>query len=133
MKIAVYNKATGIIRALYEVTPDHAALQCLEGEAYSEGDADPVRHRFDADGRRYDYVPVKPDPDAIFDEVSHRWISKTEQVAAHNATVIAQINGLELKQLRATRELAIDPNNDTAKQRLQQIDQQIQAQRALLI
>lgn len=101
-----------------------------------EGVTHPHAQRVDTEtGQLVDWQPPKPSDDYEWDASTRRWVKKREVAAAERASAQAQaeINALELQQLRAIREALIEtlPDGD-AKRRLVEAEAAIAARRPLL-
>lgn len=112
-----------------------AENNCPLGYEIIEGQFDPLSQRVNlATGEVIDYQPEQPSADHEWNVDARRWRLKPEVVERNNQRATAQqtIATLEAQQPRAMRELAIDPNNADALQRLQSIDAAIADQRRII-
>jgi hypothetical protein len=107
-----------------------ALSNCPPGHRPIEGSYDHERQRVDLTGdelRVVDYQPPQPSPDHEWNETNRRWqLSQAacdRQVKRRSAS--AQIAALEASQARPVRELLRDPTNVAARERLDEIDEQI--------
>lgn len=98
------------------------------GEAAIEGMFDHLSQRVDVEsGEVVDYQPPQPDADHEWIAEARRWrkrpeIAEAERLDRRSRERIAE---LEIAQLRPLRELAVDPDNAAAKQRLVEIEAEI--------
>lgn len=104
-----------------------------------EGAYDHLSQRVElSSGQVVDYQPPRPDDDHEWREDvvngRPRWVKRDDVLERERLAAEArrEIDRLERSQLRAMRELAIDPTSVEAKQRLQQIDDEIAAKRPAL-
>jgi hypothetical protein len=147
--VTLFSLETGLFKRVIGV-PEHALERNVpEGFGYVDGALDPLSQRVDvaamllaAPGDHsapsdfvVDYQPPKPDDDHEWRENAvngrPRWVKKPEVVARERRAAAAQrdIERLELAQHRPLRELTLDPQNATAKQRMQEIEDAIAAKR----
>jgi hypothetical protein len=129
MKYTVADLAAGgvFLRHL-SCGDDQLAVNVADGEFPVKGHHDLYATRYDAaTGRVVDYVPPQPSPDHAWSASSRRWEKRPEVVQREHqrAQALAQIDTLERKQLRAQRELLLDPSNADALKRLQAVDGEI--------
>ena len=135
MKISVYCKTTGSIKRLVDCS--EGQIQCNLGDnlSYVEGHHDPLCFTVDVEsGLVVDYQPPQPSEHHEWNETTKRWVlSQAEQKRiADIAMAKAQIEKLEGSQLRPLRELALDQYNADARYRVNQIEEQIAAHRAII-
>lgn len=125
MKVSFWNRKTGEFRkGLWSLSRSMVALNTPEGFEAIEGHFDHITQRVDVenlpDGAEpRDYVVAIAEP------------KRDERIESVSLMVAAQrrIEALELGQLRPMRELAIDPSNQMARTRLQQIETEIAEKR----
>lgn len=125
-----YNKATGIFTGRRYSAPDDSQLEAntLGNEAPLEGDHDPQRVRVDlASGEPIEYRPPAPSPDHIWFEPGRAWVLSPAALQARTAR--AKIEHLEGRQARAVRELALNPDNKTAREVLTTLEAEIELER----
>lgn len=116
-------------------TPEDLEHNTPPGCAAIEGKFDAGSQRVDLQtGEVVDYRPVAPDADHEWNEAARRWTLRPEIVTARRARAetMAQIEDLEARQARPLRELAVDPTNTAARDRIDQLDQQIRVLRLTL-
>lgn len=119
MTYSFYDESTGAIAArTFSGSARLLALNTPKGHRAIEGHFDRLSQRVDIETG----------------EVVER-VRPAEEVAAERAAATAvnaarRIDELERASWRPLRELAIDPNNETAKQRLGEIDSEIESLRA---
>lgn len=153
-----FDTNTGLFNGSHFATNEHECLinNIPAGLRELEGIFDPLSQRVDLDVLKQidkldaekdaalieglkaklvvDYQPPQPDEDHEWNADAKRWqikpdIAKKRQVIA---AAQAEIDRMEQSQLRALRELLLDPDNANAKERLQSIDEQINIQRLLI-
>jgi hypothetical protein len=127
-----YDLQTGIFspKQLTVSTLEAAMLNVPPGHTLIEGEHDHLSSRVVA-GEVVDWQPPAPDADHEWNADRRRWVKRPEVVAAELAdqSARAQIDAAEKSQLRAIRELMLNPSDAAARTRLQQIDQTIAAAR----
>jgi hypothetical protein len=104
-----------------------------EGHRAIEGHFDPLSQRVDLEtGAVVEYQPPAPSPDHEWEAVTRRWVLRADVAArqAKHAQALEQIAALEKNQLRASRELLLNPADREARARLTALDAQIIALRA---
>jgi len=137
MSWSFYNATTGeFLPRLFSGSSKLLEQNTPAGHVAIEGQFDPLSQRVDVEtGEVVDYQPPQPDDDHEWREKvvegRPRWVKKREIVAreARAATAQADIDALERKQLRPMRELALDPSNAPARQRVAEIEAEIVAKR----
>lgn len=120
VRVTVYDENTGIVLRCMTVPERAIEPNVRQGEAWIEGHLDKRSQRVDvATGKVIAYERPATEIEA-------------EQRAALQQRARRRINELEGSQARPLRELAIEPENAEAKQRLQKIDEEIAAMRVHL-
>jgi hypothetical protein len=115
-------------RTYSSTDPDTLARNTPPDCVAIEGTFDPRTQRFDSRaGMVEHWRPAPPSDD-------HEWIDGAWRLsaAAIRRRTLAQIRAIESQQLRPLRELAVDPDNPIARERLTSLDAQIAALRELL-
>lgn len=138
-EVTLFSLESGLFKRVLGV-PEHALERNVpEGFGYVEGVFDPLSQRVDVrTGDVVDYQPPQPDNDHEWRENvvngRPRWVKKPEVVAVERRAAAAQleIERLELAQHRPLRELTLDPQNEAAKRRVQEIEDAIAAKRLQL-
>lgn len=117
VRVTIYDKDTGIVLRCMTVPKRAIAPNVRQGEAWIEGHLDKHSQRVDvATGQVITYERPTTEVEA-------------EQRAALQQRASRRIDELERSQARPLRELAIDPANAEAKQKLAKIDEEIAALR----
>jgi len=132
-----YDPATGMFTGdLFSGPHDSLAANTPAGKVALQGRFDHLAQRLDVEsGLVVSWIPSQPDADHEWNPTIRRWMLAAD-IARRRYNHDAALEGIdaaERRQLRAMRELALDPNNSEARQRLQQIDQEIAALRDDLI
>lgn len=134
--VSFYDPQTGLFTGRRFTGPGkYIARNTPDGCVAMEGVFDHLSQRVDLEtGEVVDYQPPKPDDDHEWDEHRRQWRLKREirRSLRQRAETLRSIEELERKQLRPARELAIDPENAEARQRLTEIEAQIAALRGEL-
>lgn len=125
MRFAHFERSTGKIIAILEMTESCANLQrCDATDIVRSDNADPVRHIVDPVTKQLvEKIPPCPGDEFEWSPDQWRWIVKPD-VAERNAlrqSVIVELEMLDKKQARPALELALDPSNEDARSRLQEI------------
>ncbi len=98
-----------------------------------EGHHDHLSRKVDLESRTVvDYQPPQPDAEHEWHEESKRWRKRPDVLAreAKEQSARNRIEALEESSRRPMRELALDPDNATARAKLVAIEAQIVAARA---
>jgi hypothetical protein len=133
--VSFYHKVTGVLHAVQVIasSDEVVALNTPPEHLAIEGHHDPLSKRVDVTtGAVVEHQPPAPSTDHAWNDETKRWALKPEIAVAQarRAAALTQIATLEASQQRAMRELLIDLNDATAKQRLLDIDEQIGALRS---
>lgn len=127
-----FDPATGQFAGrMYSGPAEALELNTPPGLAPLEGDFDPLSQRVDLDsGEVVDWRPPQPDADHEWDSAARRWVKTAVATARDSRRFMARskIDRAERRQLRALRELAL--GDQTARARLQAIEDEIVAARA---
>lgn len=104
-----------------------------QGLAAIEGEHDHLS-RHVVDEEVVDWQPQQPDAEHEWNADSKRWQRRREVIELEERSTLAveEIHRLEASQLRPMRELALNPANEDARERLNAIEQQIVMHRARL-
>lgn len=108
--------------------PDMLDANTPSGMHALEGEFDFLSQRVNPEtGEVIDYQPPQPSEEHEWNADIKRWVLKSSIIARNQRRVAAKssIEQLEAKQMRAMRELALDPNNEPAKNRIAAIDAEI--------
>jgi hypothetical protein len=130
MIFCTYDPATGIIRQRFDVHESQAALQVHPGDGVYYGDADPVRQRIIGGHPCHrTLVETPPTPTSVWHEENGEWVdSRASDVRAAQAELIR----LDQRAQRAILDLAINPNDEAARDRLRGIEQEKEVQRSIV-
>jgi hypothetical protein len=126
-----YDAKTGLLRAKRVTIPHYVdvSTKTPEGCKPIEGFFDHLSQRIDIrTGDVVDYVPPQPDADYEWSMHHRRWL-KNEDVRTrefYRQEVQARVEALELRSLRAQRELRANPQDEEALARLAAIDTEIE-------
>jgi hypothetical protein len=135
-RVTVVDRATGLAKRRLTLPACAAVERSIEeGETWVEGHIDPLSQRLDlASGKVVDYQPPAPDENHLWNATAKRWQKSPERVELERASRLAraEIEKLEASQLRPLRELAVDPNNEKARERLNELETRIAELRPLL-
>lgn len=124
----VFDKLTGIILARLNVPAEQLSANIPEGCAAIEGAHDLASNRVDiSTGRIVAYQPESPGSDYEWIADSGRWELSPDvlMARARRSSAKAQIVNKENALARAMRELALNPGDVSARQRISDIDQEI--------
>ena len=136
---AIYDIATGEIVSL-GMAHDHAVahMQVQEGQGVLIGVFDPSTH-YVVNGRVKKYTEKERQRYNDRPSIHHTWLVGRKQwedlrpadviKAEQRALLIQAMHDLETKQPRILREMALDPADQGAEQRLQELDDSIAALR----
>ncbi|MBX5462033.1 MAG: hypothetical protein IRZ28_13210 [Steroidobacteraceae bacterium] len=132
------DPTTGAIspRRVTSSDPEVIRFNTPAGCVAIEGVFDPLSQRVDLETKQVvDWQPPQPSADHEWNSETRRWVKRVEVIASEvkRAQARAQIEALEVKQMRPLRELLVDPNDTGARARLQSIDAEIAALRRDLL
>jgi hypothetical protein len=131
-----YDAQTGLFSGRKMTCSERTlAANTPEGITAIAGNFDPMSQRVDLEtGEVIDYQPPAPDDDHVWSHEVKRWQLKPEvrERRRNRAQARARIRELEESQHRPQRELAIDPDNEAARERLRNIEAEIEVHRAVL-
>lgn len=129
-QFSVYNKETGLFTGLVLSTSNPTAewrsTNIPNGLDIVEGEYNYLKFRVD-DGQVIDYIPPAPSSDHEWNPTTKEWELRAEAQRRSDQARVALtiISTLEMQQLRAMRELLLDPNNKAARGKLAEIESQI--------
>lgn len=126
-----YDPATGrLVGRTFSGPASMLAANTPAGLAAIAGEHNHITHRVTlATGEVEQWRDPRPSDDHEWDSEAGAW---RRSAAADRRDALARIVGLEAQQLRPLRELAVDPDNPIARERLTSLDAQIAALRELL-
>lgn len=133
---ALYRLSDGVFVGSFACTVAEAIdANIPAGCAAVEGNYDHLSQRVDLEtGAVVDYQPTRPDEDHDWDADTRRWRKRVAvgqwEETCKQARV--RIDELERRQARPIRELARRPNDSDARRRIDDIEAEIEAQRAIL-
>lgn len=137
--VTFYHQTTGLLNGLSIVASDHDAIALntpADHVAIDHPDdrqLDHLSERFDlATGKIVEHQPPQPSPDHEWDAAAKRWRlnQATQDKQARRQGALKTIAALETAQHRPLRDLALDPQNLSARSRLESIAVEIAALRA---
>jgi hypothetical protein len=130
--ITLFDQSTGEFRRVLTIPDRAVAANVPRGFGFKEGRFDRLSQRVDLDsGQVVDVQQPQPDDDHEWRESvvngRPRWVKKQSVVERERRAAIAQreIDRLERSQARPVRELAADPTNVAAKERIADIEAQV--------
>ena len=129
-----YDPETGVISSRkFSGKSSAVAINTPPGLVAIAGDLDYLSARI-VDGIAVDWIPPQPGDDHAWDGERKRWRLSDDATRRSAATRSAMdtISRLESMQLRPLRELALDPTNVASRERLADIDAQIENARHTL-
>ena len=134
-----YDPATGNVyprklQCFARVSEAFVAANTPDGAIAIEGDFDPLSQRIDLEtGQAVEFQPPRPEG-YTWDADLKRWTKpqSMQDAESRRLNALARIEDLEKRQARPVRELAVDPTNDEARRRVNEIEQQISQLRASL-
>jgi hypothetical protein len=126
---SVYDPNTGMFTGrTISCSAKWLELNTPQGFATIEGRYDELSQRVDVEtGEVIDWQPPQPDDDHEWSDDRKRWTLKPDVAGRRRKSreARARIAELESDQLRPQREMAIDPSNEEARNRLKDIEQEI--------